>query len=257
VHVLVKGRHFDVSPTVTRTLDVNYFPDPFHNAPQSFQNGVYRVWIVLGSTTRQAHFWYDPTTLNLLGSDFDFPTGPPAGTIPVAFPIFSITGSNPFTPDADGNVVHQFTLKYSAVTVEDGTFARSFATFPPLNLCFAAPLQPGISQLMPYVSPWQAASDAPKWSDMLHAGMGFDIQLDDPTPPPPQFGHNLPYVFSGISYAGNMTALQGGVPNGQHFQILTAIQNVTPVLDAVPGGNGRGCVGYVAEDHHTAQNFCQ
>jgi hypothetical protein len=38
---------------------------------------------------------------------------------------------------------------------------------------------------------------------------------------------------------------------------VSVIQNVAPNIDAVPGSNGLGCVGYVAEDHHTSPNYCQ
>ena len=255
VHYLVKGRNFQVSPSVRRTEGVDYFFDPFHQAAKDVTHGAYRLGTVLGSTTRKGDFYYDPNTLKLLGSEFDFST-PPQGAITVQFPIFSITGSKLFRPDEDGNVLHEFTVPYDRVTVEDGKFARAWSTFVPLDLCQAAPLQPGISQLRPYASPWQSAQIAPTWKDMLHAGMGFDIQVDDATPPPPQFGDNLPYVFSGISYAGNMTALQGGVPNGHHFLILTAIQNVSPVLDPGPNGNGRGCTSFISEPHVTAPRYC-
>jgi hypothetical protein len=255
VHVLVKGRHFDVNPTVTRTLNVNYFPDAFHTAPQSFDNGLYRYWTILASTSQAANFYYDPHTLDLLGSQYDFAT-PPSNVIVQPFPVFVVTVSSPFRPDADGNVVHEFTNRYDGFTTEDGVFSNLLATFIPLNLCLAAPLQPAISQLRPYVSPWQPPSAAKNWRDILHAGLGFDLQIDPPNTPPPQYGHNEPFGDSGISYMSNVAALQGGVPNGQHFRIVTAIQSVAPSLDAVTGGNGVGCFGYVNEDHHTAPAFC-
>lgn len=256
VNVLIKGKNFQVAPSVTRTEGVNWFPDAFHPAPKDITNGAYRIWIVLASTTRSANFWYDPNTLNLLGSDFDFPSGPPAGAIPVAFPVFSITGSSQFSPDSQGNVVHGYTLAYDAVTVESGTFARAFATFCPQNLCEAAPLQPGISQLRPYVSPWQAPTNAPNWATMLTAGIGFDLHIETATDPSDAFGGNLPYVYSGITYVSNMTTLQGGVPNGWHAPLLPAIQNVSPVLEPVPNGNGTSCQPLVDEPHVTAPLYC-
>jgi hypothetical protein len=256
VHFLIKGRNFQVDPTVHRTQGVDYFADPFHPAPKDLTNAAYRLWTVLGSTTRAANFYYDPGTLKLLGSEFDFST-PPPGAITIQFPVFSITGTRLFSPDDEGNVLHEYTVPYNRVTVEDGTFARAWATFPPLDLCEAAPLQPGVSQLRPYASPWQPATSAPSWRDMLHAGMGFDLQIDDATPPPPQFGDNLPYVYSGISYVSNMTALQGGVPNGWHFLLLTAIQNVSPNLEAVPNGNGKSCQAWISEPHVTAPRYCE
>lgn len=257
VHFLVKGKGFPVRPNIRRTAGVEWFPDQFHNDPKDFDAGAYRLWLILGSTTRKANFWYDPNTLLLQGSDFDFPNGPPAGDIPVAFPVISITSSKEFDPDANGFAVHEWDAAYDHVTVESGTFARSWATFAPLDLCEAAPLQPGISQLRPYVSPWQPASIAPTWQDMLHAGIGFDVQIDERTDPNDAYGGNLPYVFSGISYAGNMTAQQGGVPNGWANSILTSFQNVSPVNFPVPGGNGTSCHPYLHEPHVTAPRYCE
>ena len=257
VHLLVKGKGYPVRPDVHRTENVDWWPNQFHNSPKDFTNGAYRLWIVLGSTTRQANYYYDATTLQLKGSDFDFPAGAPAGAIAAKFPIISITGSNEFDPDSSGFAVHQWNAAYDHVTVESGTFARAWATFAPLDLCEAAPLQPNITQLRPVLSPWQAAADAPKWDDMLHAGMGFDVQIDERTSLTDAYGGNLPYIFSGISYAGNMTAIQGGVPSGYSNSILASFQNVAPVIFPVPGGNGRSCHSYVHEPHVTAPRYCE
>ncbi|HEX4446197.1 MAG TPA: hypothetical protein VH044_05660 [Polyangiaceae bacterium] len=256
----VKGINFPVMPTVTRTEGVNYFSDPFHNAAKDIHGGAYRLWILLGSTTNQTQFFYDPTTLQLLGSTFDFTAAspPPANAIPATFPIFSTTGSNQFDPDSHGNVLHQFTLPYTAITNESATFARAFASFVPLDLCEAKALQPAVSQLRPYVTPWQPISPAPVWSDMLHAGIGFSIQLDDRVPLNNGFGGNLPYVYSGIDVMSNLLSTQGGIPNGWGNQIIAAIMNVAPILAPVPNGNGRNCQPYVQEPTHvTKPLYCQ
>jgi hypothetical protein len=257
VDILIKGRAFPRRPDVRRTEGVDWFPDPFHNAPKDIHEGGYRMWMLMGSPTRQAGFFYDPTTLQLKGSDFDFPNGPPPGLIRNAFPVISMSGSTLFDPDSQGFVVHEWKTAYDHVTVESGTYGRAWGTFVPVDLCQAAPLQPGISQLRPYASPWQPLNTAPRWDEMLHAGLGFDIQIDERTDPNDQYGGNLPYVFSGISYLGNMTALQGGVPNGHANSILAAFQNVAPAIFPVPGGNGRDCRPYLHEPHVTAPRFCE
>src|SRR5713226_3548981 len=59
VHYPVKGRNFQVRPSVLRTAGVDYFFDPFHQAPKDITNGAYRLWAVLGSTTRKGDFYYD------------------------------------------------------------------------------------------------------------------------------------------------------------------------------------------------------
>jgi hypothetical protein len=57
VHFLIKGKHFQVNPTVRRTEGVDFFHDPFHDAPGNITVGAYRLWTVLGSTTRQGDFY--------------------------------------------------------------------------------------------------------------------------------------------------------------------------------------------------------
>jgi hypothetical protein len=257
VHFMVKGKRWPVSPNVTRTEGVTWFPNTFHNDPKDIVNGAYRLWIILGSTTDQTNFFYDPNTLLLLGTVFDL-GGPPPNTIAIPFPIFSLTGSNQFDPDSNGNALHEFTLNYSAVTNESATFSRTFASFVPQDLCETLPMQPDKSQLRPYVTPWQPLSPAPNWHDMLHAGIGFSVQIDERVSPNNGFGGNLPYVYSGVDFLSNLLALQGGVPHGSGFQIITAIRNVAPGTLPIPFGDGLGCQVYIQEGTHvTKPRYCQ
>lgn len=257
VTITWKGKGFDPHPVVHRTEGVDWFPNQFHDAPKDITNGGYRLWLILASVARTAHFYYDPNTLQLLGSEFNFPSGAPQPSITVDFPVFAITDSIIVHPDDSGNFFHQYTLAYNSMSTEDKKFSFVWATFIPQDLCEAAPFQPGISQLRPYVSPWQSADQAPTWDNMLGRAISFDSQVEDATPPPPEFGANLPYGFGGIEVAGNVAALQGGVPNGWHFKLVSAIQSVVPALDLVPGGNGLGCTPWVAEPHVTAPKYCQ
>jgi hypothetical protein len=255
VHYLVKGKGFPLHPVVHRTEGVDYFPDQFHNAPKDIDVGAYRLWTVQASVTTKVNFYFDPATLNVLGSSFDFPSGPPPA-IPVQFPAFRSTGSQIFSPDANGFISHEYTVAYDHLTTEGGMFSASYVTFTPLSLCFAAPLQPEISQLRPFASPWQPPSDGLSWHQMLQTGVAFDIQVDDASNPYTELGGNLPYIYSGISVAGNVATMRGGVPNGWAMSILGAIRNVGPPLYPIPGGNGPGCTSYLAEPHVSAPNYC-
>jgi hypothetical protein len=258
VHIVVKGKHAPTSPAVHRQEGTEYQFDKFHDAPKDITDSKYKIWIVLGNTATIGNFYYDPTTLDLLGNDFNFPDGPPNPSVKVQFPMFSVTGSRLFEPDASGFLYHEYTLPYDKTTVESGDFSRAFATFCPANLCEAAPLQPGISQLRPYVSPWLPASQAPSWRDMLHSGIGFDLHIDDASQSFP--GDNSPYIYSGIHFMGNHAALQGGIPNGFNLSLLSAIQNVTPQLNPTPdngAGSGLGCFPWVNEPHFSAPLYCQ
>lgn len=257
VNILLKAHNLPVHPVVQRTEGVDWFPNTFHNAPKDIAVGAYRLWIIQASVTHKTNFYYDKNTLLLQGSDFDFPSGAPANTIPVPFPIFKLNNSQVFQADAQGRLSHQFTLPYNQVTTEGGTFSSAFATFVPHDLCQAAPLQPEISQLRPYVTQWQPPNLATNWQTFLQEGIGFDIQIDDNSIQHPELGGNLPYVYSGISVAGNVVGMKGGVPNGQEMSIVQAFRNSGPPIFPVQGGNGLGCTPYLAEPHVTAPLYCQ
>jgi hypothetical protein len=256
VHFLVKAKGLPSNPSVTRTNGVDWWPDAFHPAPQNVTNGKYRLWVIRTATTHPGTFYYDPSNLQLLGSNVDFPNGAPS-PVSIQIPMLLLTDSLAFDVGADGYVSHQWTIPYNQVTGEGGTFAHAYGTFAPNNLCEAAPLQPDISQLRPYVSQWQPPSAGVSWASILAGGLGFDIQVEDASPQPPQYAGHLPYIFGGISVAGNVTAIRGGVPNGYSMSIVAAFRNVAPPIEPVIGGNGPGCSSYVFEPHVTAPLYCQ
>jgi hypothetical protein len=261
VHVLIKGVRFDPHPSVARTEGVNWWYNPFHPAPKDFTDGAYRLWIIPMSVRRTVNLYYDPATLQLLGTDYTFPT-PPPNTIPLNFPVFAITGSQQIKPAADGSFSHQFTVPWDHLTCEGqgskpGLFSQSWVTFAPEDLCQALPDQPWASQLRPVASPWQPPADGPSWPTVLQLGLGFDFHAEE-TADPTVLDGNLPYVYSGVSVVSNHASMQGGIPFGWHMQILPALINVAPPVEPVPhGGDALGCQGYVNEDHHAAPMYCQ
>jgi hypothetical protein len=256
VHFLIKTRGLPAHPTVQRTEGVNWFPAPFHAAPKDVLVSAYRLWIVVTSTTHTANFFYDPASLSLLGSDLDFPSGPPS-PVSISIPILALSDSLGFDIGADGHASHQYTVPYDRFTTEGGFYAFTYATFAPTDLCEAAPFQPDISQLRPYVSAWQPPSAGMSWKTMLSKGIGFDIQIDDASQDLSATGGNLPYGYSGISVAGNVPAFKGGIPKGQAMSIVAAFRNVGPAIEPVVGGDGPGCHSYVFEPHVTAPRFCE
>ena len=255
VHYLIKGKHFDRRPTVIGTDGVDWFFNPWHNSPKDIVEGHYRLWTVIGSVTRTEQLYYDPNTLLLIGTEFTMPT-PPPNAITIALPTFSITGSSQFEPDDDGFVSHQYTVAYDKVTTEDGHFSRCWTVYGPEDLCEALPLQPAVSQLRPIASPYLPPDKAPSWVEILHGGLALDLHVEPPADPNVMFG-NFPYVFSAFSVVENLTYIQGGVPNGWHAKLMSAILNVAPALEPVPGGNGQGCQLYVNEAHVSAPRYCQ
>lgn len=256
VQIVMKYRGLPRRPSVRRTEGVDFTPNPFHPFPKDFDNGVYRLWVIQGAAPIPGTFYYDPGTLELLGSQFDFPSGPPNGgaVIPVTIPLFTLSGSASFEPDAQGFAVHAYTIPYTDLRVESGDFSVARISFVPFNLCLGQPAAPVRGQARPYVTPWQPVGLGPSFKTLLHSGLAFDIQLenpDDATAP----GGNLPYVFGGVAFIGS-PSFQGGVPNGQAFSLSSQIQNVSPIFHPVPGGNGLGCFPYVNEPHITAPNHC-
>ena len=82
VHYQVKYKKVPVHPSVHRTEGVDFFTNRAHKSPASFDNGGFRFWTILtGPTGLTKKFYYDFTTFQFVGSEYDFPNGPP----PTAF----------------------------------------------------------------------------------------------------------------------------------------------------------------------------
>ncbi|HRI65645.1 MAG TPA: hypothetical protein PK156_15465 [Polyangium sp.] len=255
VHFMIKMRGMPNNPTIDRTPNVNYWPNPFHNPPEDFLVTGYRLWSVFSTiNTANTTFYYDAQTLHLLGSEHDFPGGAPANSFPVGFPVFPLISSGIMQPDANGNIIHEYTISYAHVTQEGGTTGHAIVSFIPLDLCQGNPADPTAGQLRPYVSPWFAPGTGPSWPQVLHSGLFFDGTIEDISIPYPN--NDPPYVYSGVAFMSNVPALQGGVPNGHHFQIGAAIRNVQPVTQPIDGGNGLGCQPFVSFPRVSGPNLC-
>jgi hypothetical protein len=142
------------------------------------------------------------------------------------------------------------------VTSEGGAFAFAYTSFIPLDLCESNPAQPTLGQLRPWASAWQPPALAPSWREVLHQAPAWDTTVDENKPFPETAGFE-PYVYSGIAFIGNATAMQGGVPNGAVIHIGSLVLQVAPPLRPIAGGNGRGCQPFVVEPHVTAPRFCE
>jgi hypothetical protein len=253
----LKYRGLPQNPSVTRTEGVDYFSNPYHVFPPTFESGVYRQWIILGAPIYPIKFYYDPVTLNVIGNQYDFPNGPPNNgqVVTVNIPSFTLSGSDAFSPDANGNVLHQYTIPYDNLTTESGQHSFARISYIPFNLCNTIPSNPALGQLRAYVGPWQPAGPGPSWPTVLHNNLSFDLQIEKAGDAPP--GGDLPYIFGGVAVMGNGTGQQGGVPKGYRLSVPAAIQNVSPTIIPI-GGNptGLGCTSYLNDPHVTAPNFC-
>ncbi len=257
VHYQVKYKKVPVHPAVHRTEGVDYFSDAFHAAPKDFTNGGYRFWTILSAQNGTSKtFYYDPTTLLILGSEYDFPSGPPTGAIPVVIPVFTLFTTHLMFADSDGSLFHEYTVPYDHLTVEGGAYSLAYATYIPLDLCESNKFQPTLGQLRPWVSPW-LNSPSVSWHDVLDNGPVFDTTTDENQAFPATHGFE-PYVYSGVAFIGNETVFQGGVPNGYRNDLSSVILQVVPGIRPLEhGGNGPGCGSFVVDPHVTAPRFCE
>jgi hypothetical protein len=259
VSYLIKCRGLQPNPSVHRTEGVDYFPNAFHPSPKDIVHGAYRLWSLFGRVNKvkvPVFFHYNPQTLKLVGSDLDFPGGPPPGLIPIDFPTAVITPSKTFQPNAAGFASHAWHTAYDHVTVEGGAYSYVTVGFPPHDLCQAKPLQPAVSGLRPYASHWLPPSEGPSFQEVLHGGLTFDMTIDETDDVDPNTGV-APYGYSGVAYISNSPFVPGGIPNGFSFQLLAAFTNSPPMHRPVPGGNGLNCQPFVYDPHVNAPRYCE
>ena len=258
VHYQIKYKKVPAHPSVHRTEGVDFFSNAFHQSPASFDNGGFRFWTILTAPTGLTkQFFYSATTFQFVGSEYDFPNGPPAGTFPIAIPVFTLFGSQLYFANSDGTMFKEYTVPYDHVTAESSKFSLLYTSFIPFDLCESNPVQVTLGQLRPWASPWQPQSLPPMtWKDILHNGPAFDTTVDEPKAFPATDGLES-YGYSGIAYIGNAVAPQGGIPNGSVVHISSLILQVAPALRPIVGGNGVGCQSFVVEPHVTAPRFCE
>lgn len=247
VRIRLDGDHaLTPHPTVYRTEGVNYFPNPFLPEPKDVVNGRNEFWLV--SPGPDITFYYDGTTLDLLGSQLDFPT-PPANSIPLRLPTLVAVGSPFFQPDDDGDVHFEWDFPYDKVTRGDLTqFGQHYVSFPPPNLCEANPYRFDLSTARIYMSKPVPASQALPFSAYLRAGMIFDTTID-----PPQYYVYPPLTTLIATYSG-ATVVAGAIPKGWTFDIDAAFMNVAPPIRPWPGAGS--CANWFDPVHTKGLNFC-
>lgn len=258
VRYQLKLKKVPVRPEVHRTLGVDFFPDPYHPAPKDFVNGGYRFWTILSAQGLLNDFYYDPATLLFLGSQWDFPAGPPAGAIKISVPVFALQSTQLLFANRDGSLFHEYTVPYDRPTVEGGAYGFGLATYIPLDLCEGNPVQPTLGQLRPWASPWLPPGTPGyelSFRDLLKRGLVFDLTVDENKPFPETHGFE-PYVYSGIAFIGNETVFQGGVPSGYRNDISAVILQVAPGITPLEGGNGPGCRSHVVDPHLHGPRLC-
>lgn len=256
VRYQIKYKKVPVHPVVHRTEEVDWFPNPAWAGPKDIQDGAYRMWTVLGAQSFSRTFYYDAQTFLFVGSEFDFPGGPPPATIPVRIPVFVLLSTKLMYPDPDGSLFHEFTVAYDNVTNEGGAYTNIEGTYIPLDLCQGNPVQPTLGQLRTWFGPWMNGSPI-SWREVLKRGPGFHGTLDENLPFPDTHGF-APYGAPGVSVMGNEPTFKGGVPSGYRNDLASNILQVAPGIRPLEGGgNGPHCSSFLVDPHITGPNICQ
>ena len=232
-------------PSISRTEGVNYFPNPLWPEQKDIASGRYQFWIIAPS--EEILFYYDPMTLELLGSEKDFATPPPA--IPVLIPALIGVGSPFFQPDDNGDVDFTWTFRYDHVVRGDRPdLGHHYFTFPPTNLCEANPYRYDLSTTRPYVSAPQPTSDARTWDDYLRAGLVFDTTVE-----PAQYATDPPLTTMVATYS-NATLFGGAVPRGWIMDFDHIFGNLAPAIK--PWSDRDSCDNWYRPQHTPHINFC-
>ena len=231
VHLRLRGKKALVRyPDIDRKLGENYYPNAFFPEPEDIEGGRYQLWIVSAAGPK-INFYYNPDTLDLLGSEFDFES--PPSPIAVPFPTLYLFPTPMFQPDENGDVDFEWTFAYSAAKSGDRPdLAHFYLTFPPPNLGQANPFRIDLSTLRPYASKPVPAELARPFSDYLRGGMFFDVTIE------PAAHFTEPPIQTGISTYSGATAVAGGIPPGWMLDINAAFMNVGPPITLFPGRNG-------------------
>ena len=232
-------------PNVDRTPGVNYFPNPFWPEIEDIVGGRYQFWII--SQAGLLDFYYDASTLDLIGSALDFPSQPP-DTIAVALPTVRAIGTPFFQPDSNGDVDFEYTFEYDNMVRGDlPSYAEVVEGFPSPNLCLANQYRVDLSTLRGYAKTLPA-SEAKSFSDYLRAGFFLSITIE-----PPQY-YTFPPLDHLFSTYNNATQFGGAVPRGYMWDIDATFGNVAPPIRPWPG-HGQ-CVDWFTGVHTQGIDFC-
>lgn len=242
------GTHvLNPNPSVQRTEGVNFFPNPFWPEEQNFTNGRYMLWTI--SPSQMITFYYDPTTLDLMGSQYEFPT-PPAGAIPVTIPGIKLFSTPFFEPDSEGNVDLEYSFEYAhAVRGDDPIYGHHYYTTPATNLCLANPYRYDLTTSRGYLSEPVPASEALPFSEYLRNGLLFDMTVE-----PPHYYTDPPLITQTSTYS-NWTATGGGSPPGWSFDLDAVFMNNAPPIK--PFALAGTCADGYSGTHIKNINFCE
>lgn len=246
VKIRLKGKNvLTKHPTVQRTPGVSFFANQFWPEQASFTNGRYQLWFI--SPAEEIDFYYDFATLDLIGSNHDFATPPPA--IPVHIPGIKVLGSDFFQPKPNGDLDVEFTWSYSGlVRLDRPELSHMFVSFPPHNLCESDQFRYDLSTTRGYISEPRPASEARGFPAYFENGIIFQITVE-----PPQYPVEPPRDTQTAVYS-NTTGIPGLIPRGYTFDLDAFFSNVAPPIKPSPVAGQ--CFDYYTGLHTKNLNFC-
>jgi hypothetical protein len=161
----------------TRPADVS---TPYNQFPVSVQDGKWQIWLVGRVFNFETLFYYDSTTLKLIGNEHDLPGGPPPNSFPVSVPVMHMTCMPLFegTPGGFAHVRYEYPYNQIFDSVGRG---GTYVAFLPFDLCKPDEYNVYYTKSLPL-------SMAMTWDqvlDNLHKGYSLSINLSlEPDPKP-------------------------------------------------------------------------
>lgn len=215
-------------PTVDRTEGVSWFPNKFIPEPEDYTNGRYQLWLL--SSGAPINMYYDSTTLELIGSEFDF-TAKPASAVAIPMPTVVALPMQFFEPDQNGNVDVEFDLPYAKMSRGDapGQLGYHLAAFPPFSLCSLSPLTFIPSAVRPYVTAPLPLDKVLSFEQFLTGGLFLDVTVE-----PPHYFIYPPKVTMTASVSGSYT-LGGSIPRGYTVDNFAQAAGVAPMIRPFAG----------------------
>lgn len=154
---------------------------PYNQFPVSVQDGKWQMWFVTRLFSFETNFYYDASTLQLIGNEAEFPGGPPPNSFPISVPTIHMVCSPIFEGDPNGNAHLEVTYRYDQI-LDDRGAGGTYAAFLPYNLC--KPDQYGVY----YVNGGLPVAKASNFDQVLQSiwegyGMAISSSLEpDPKP---------------------------------------------------------------------------
>lgn len=224
IHLTGKGV-LEPYPDVDRTEGVDFFHNEWWPEPEDFEDGRYLLWFITSPSL--ATFYYDAVTLNLMGSEYDFPAPPPA-SIPIQVPVFTAIPTPFFQPDSNGDVDVVWEYAYDGLVRPDlPDYAHALGTFLPHTLCQTDPYRYDRTSTRPYVSA-RPASEALSWREYLENGLVFDLTVE-----PPDYFTFPPASTNVGTYQGAVT-VAGAVPKGWGLDLEAFFGSLAPPIRPIP-----------------------